>query len=158
LSPGWRPGDLPGDLATCWRPGDLLATCGCQAHTPRLATLLATHWRPLATAGDLATWRPGDLATCWRPAGDFCWRPGDPGLKCIWTVGACAALCGVREQIQCMCPLPLPPVAVHVAASFSLSTCLHHAHALAQICMCSLRCVRPETCCTRTRDGIRHGH
>ena len=81
MSPGWRPGDLPGDLATCWRPGDLLATCGCQAHTPRLATLLATHWRPLATAGDLATWRPGDLATCWRPAGDFCWRPGDPGLN-----------------------------------------------------------------------------
>jgi hypothetical protein len=72
----WRPA---GDLATCWRPAV------ARRHTPRLATfagnLLATHWRPLATAGNLATWRPGDLATCWRPAGDFCWRPGDPGLN-----------------------------------------------------------------------------
>eukprot|EP00966_Prymnesium_polylepis_P332641 7388125-Prymnesium_polylepis.1 len=62
-----------------WQPaatscGDQLATAVARTYmyTPRLATLLPTHWRPLATPGDLVIWRPGDR---WRPSGNFCWRP-----------------------------------------------------------------------------------
>ena len=65
-------------------------------------------------------------------------------IEAAWTVGECAAPCGVREQSCCMCFVPLPPVAVHVPASFSLSTCMHHAHALSQICLCVAFAVRPE--------------
>jgi len=62
LATNWRPtGDLAtGDPATRWQPpGDLLATTGDTAP----CSCTGDHWRPLATAGDLATWRPtGDLA------------------------------------------------------------------------------------------------